>query len=157
MAVARKRRTKSPASAKQPGRGIDLSSTRKKVVRVEGVDVTVLFDANGEPLMASSGLWMSRDAERLHRLALTFVLDRMKIEAEVAATSKKQRDRASNPHRADITKQGLEAYRDEYIKKHGTEHGWKTSACHDFSTTVKTINDKMRELPRQLPDSPDRG
>lgn len=37
--------------------------------------------------------------------------------------------------RTGVTKEQLETHKAAYIKRHKTEHGWKTKACKDFGIT----------------------
>src|SRR5262249_49506061 len=56
--------------------------------------------------------------------------------------SEQQRRRASAP-RKKITTAALNKSRDDYVRKHGSEHGWKKVACLQFGMTPKTLKKKM--------------
>lgn len=110
----------------------------------QGMPLSSLFAGDMGHVKAAASLPTTDPA-----LAKAIEAERDRCAAEFATRQLKQsavnRENGRALKKAEITKELLETFRDEFVIRYGQEHGWITSAAHQYGITENTIRARMKE------------
>jgi hypothetical protein len=78
-------------------------------------------------------LWAKAEAERMGRL-----------DDAAAKRGARNSTNAAGP-RKPVTRQDLEKFRDEFVRRNAAARGWITAACLEFPIDRKTLKTRLKE------------